>query len=193
MVSVVIIGASVFSGLLFLLCAWLTRAGYWRTAAALLGGLVAGALRFGLDMVAYRFDWWSFGDVGYAPVITYAPTVFWFGAGLGLIGWRMIRNWGAAGEIAFFLGFILLGVARDVVLAIGVGPLTITQNGLPLLIAAAGWLIMAVVVQVIMQFLVGAVDADRLAPERIPQLDEQEAAAWFQSAPAEHDPFSFQR
>ena len=54
-------------------------------------------------------------------------------------------------------------------------------------------LIMAVVVQVIMQFLVGAVDADRLAPERIPQLDEQEAAAWFQSAPAEHDPFSFQR
>ena len=192
MVSVVIFAASIFSGLLFLVCAWLTRAGYWRTAAALLGGLVAGALRFGLDMVAYRFDWWSFGDSAYAPIITYAPVVFWFGGGLGLVGWRMIRNWGSGGEIAFFVGFILLGVARDVVLAIGVGPLTITQNGLPLIIAGVGWLVMAVVVQIIMQLLVGSVDADPLAPERIPQLDEHEANAWLRPTRSEHDPFSLQ-
>lgn len=192
MVSVVIIAASAFSGLLFLVCAWLTRAGYWRAAAALLGGLVAGALRFGLDMVAYHFDWWNFGDTAYAPIITYAPVVFWFGAGLGLVGWRMIRNWGAAGEISFFIGFILLGLARDVVLALGTGPLTIEQQGLPLLIAAGGWLVMAVLVQVMMQVLVGPVDADRLAPERIPQLDEHEAAAWLQTSHTERDPFSFQ-
>lgn len=193
MVSLVISVASVFSVLLLGVCAWLTRASYWRAAAALLGGLCAGALRFGLDMLAYNFDWWTFGDTAYAPIITYAPVVFWFGAGLGLIGWRMIRNWGAAGEIAFFVGFILLGVARDVVLAIGAGPLTITQGGLPLIIAGAGWLVMAVLVQVTMQLLVGPVDADRLAPERIPQLDEGEAAAWRQTLQSEHDPFSFQR
>jgi hypothetical protein len=64
-----------FSGLLFLLSAWLTRAGYWRTAAALLGGLVAAAgLRFGLDMVAYRFDWWTLRRRRPTPrSITYAP------------------------------------------------------------------------------------------------------------------------
>lgn len=192
MVSVVIAAASVFSGLLFLVCAWLTRAPYWRAAAALLGGLVAAALRFCLDMVAFHFDWWNFGDVAYAPIITYAPIVFWFGGGLGLVGWRMMRNWGSVGEIAFFLGFILLGVARDVVLAIGVGPLTITQQGLPLIIAGVGWLVMAVVVQIVMQLLVGSVDADPLAPERIPQLDEHEAEAWLRTAQSSRDPFSLQ-
>ena len=192
MVSVVIAAASVFSGLLFLVCAWLTRAPYWRAAAALLGGLVAAALRFCLDMVAFHFDWWTFGDVGYAPVITYAPVVFWFGGGLGLVGWRMMRNWGSFGEIAFFLSFILLGVARDVVLAIGVGPLTITQQGLPLIIAGVGWLVMAVVVQVVMQLLVGSVDADPLAPERIPQLDERETEAWLRTTQSSRDPFGLQ-
>lgn len=192
MVSLIISVASVFSVLLLGFCVWLTRASYWRTAAALMGGLCAAAVRFGLDMVAYRFDWWTFGDTPYAPVITYVPVVFWFGAGLGLVGWRMIRNWGAAGEIAFFIGFIVLGVLRDVVLAIGIGPLTIDAQGLPLLIAGAGWLVMAVLVQVVMQMLVGPVDGDRLAPERFPQLDDGETAMWNNTVQSDRDPFSFQ-
>ncbi len=113
MVSMIIVVASLFSGLLFLFSAWVTRAGYWRTAAALLGGLAAAGFRFGVDMIAYRFDWWTFGDTPYAPVVTYAPVMFWFGAGLGLIGWRMIRNWGAAGELSFFAAFVALGLGRD--------------------------------------------------------------------------------
>lgn len=192
MVSLIISAASAFSVLLLVFCAWLTRASYWRTAAALMGGLCAAGLRFGLDMVAYQFDWWTFGDTAYAPVITYVPVVFWFGAGLGLVGWRMMRNWGAVGEWAFFISFVLLGVARDVVLAIGTGPLTITQGGLPLVIAGAGWLVMAILVQTVMQLLVGPIDADALEPERIPQVVDDSGVAAAPAAQSEHDPFSFQ-
>jgi hypothetical protein len=192
MVSLIISAASAFSVLLLVFCAWLTRASYWRTAAALMGGLCAAALRFGLDMVAYEFDWWTFGDTAYAPVITYVPVVFWFGAGLGLVGWRMMRNWGGVGEWIYFIGFVALGLARDVVLAIGTGPLTIAQGGLPLVIAGAGWLIMAFLVQAIMQLLVGPVDADALEPERIPQIEDDSGAVATPAAQPERDPFSFQ-
>lgn len=177
MVSMIICVASLFSGLLFLVCAWLTRAGYWRTAAALLGGLVAAGFRFGVDMAAYRFDWWSFGEDPYAPVVTYAPVMFWFGAGLGLVGWRMIRNWGAAGELAFFTAFVLLGLGRDLLLTTG-DALTLGDGPAPLAIAAATWLVMAVLVQMLMQLLVGPVDADALAPERIPQIEDEGDIAW---------------
>lgn len=190
MVSVVIIAASVFSGLLFLVCAWLTRAGYWRTAAALLGGLVAAAVRYGVDMAAFQFDWWSFGGAGNAPVITYAPITFWFGGALGLVGWRMIRNWGAAGEISFFIGFVALGMARDLVLTLGTGPaLTFGAGPLPLAIAAATWLIMAILVQVLMQLLVGPVDMDALEPERLPQIEDDTGLGWATETGFDRDPF----
>jgi len=93
MVSLIISAASAFSVLLLVFSRLADPRSYWRTAAALMGGLCAAGLRFGLDMIAYQFDWWTFGDTAYAPVITYVPVVFWFGAGLGLVGWRMIRNW----------------------------------------------------------------------------------------------------
>ena len=178
MVSMIIWVASLFSVLLFLGCVWLTRAGYWRTAAALMGGLVASAMRFGLDMAAFHFDWWSFGDTAYAPVVTYAPILFWFGAGLGLVGWRMIRNWGAAGELGFYAAFDGLGFGRDMLLTTGSGALSFGDGPWPMAIAAASWLIMAILVQLAMQMLVGPIDADALAPERIPQMETVPDAIW---------------
>jgi hypothetical protein len=189
MVSMIIVAASLFSGLLFLITAWITRAGYWRTAAALLGGLTAAGFRFGIDMVAYHFDWWTFGDTPYAPVVTYAPVMFWFGAGLGLIGWRMIRNWGAAGELSFFALFVAMGLGRDLLLTTGDGALKMAAGYLPLAVAAGAWLVMAVLVQTLMQMLVGAVDSDDLAPERIPQLDEAATLSWNRDS---GDPFGRQ-
>ena len=192
MVSVVIVAASVFSGLLFLVCAWLTRACYWRTAAALLGGLAAAGFRYGVDMAAFHFDWWSFGDAANAPVITYVPIMFWFGGALGLVGWRMIRNWGAAGEISFFLGFVLLGMARDLVLTLGSGALNFGAGALPLAIAAATWLIMAILVQYLMQLLVGPVDLDALEPERLPQIEDGQTLGWLNESTVERRPFARQ-
>lgn len=178
MVSMVVWVASLFSVLLFLGCVWLTRASYWRTAAALMGGLAAAAMRFGVDMAAFRFDWWSFGDTPYAPVVTYAPVMFWFGGALGLVGWRMIRNWGAVGELGFFIGFTGLGVSRDLLLTLGAGALTFGEGPWPLAIAAGSWLVMALLVQLTMQLLVGPIDADALAPERIPQIEGDADAVW---------------
>ncbi|HRD29058.1 MAG TPA: hypothetical protein PLO65_12225 [Caulobacter sp.] len=178
MVSMIICVAALFSGLLFLACAWTTRAGYWRTAAALMGGLAAAALRFGVDMAAFHLDLWTFGETAYAPVVTYVPVMFWFGAGLGLVGWRMIRNWGAVGELAFFAGFVLLGLGRDLLLATGNSALSFGQGPLPLVAAALSWLAMAILVQMAMQLLVGSVDSDDLAPERIPQIEDDASVGW---------------
>ncbi|MFZ4607839.1 MAG: hypothetical protein ACOYM5_16435 [Caulobacter sp.] len=178
MVSMVVWVASLFSVLLFLGCVWLSRAGYWRTAAALMGGMAAAGLRFGVDMTVFHFDWWTFGDTSYAPVVTYAPVMFWFGGGLGLIGWRMIRNWGAGGELGFFAGFVALGLGRDLLLTMGAGALTFGEGPWPLVIAAGSWLVMAVLVQLTMQLLVGPIDADALAPERIPQIEEDPDTVW---------------
>jgi len=169
---VVICVASGFSALLFLLCAWFTRASYWRVAAALMGGLAAAGLNLAWDMIAFQTGWWTYGPASaHAPIAAYAPVLFWFGGGLGLIGWRMIRSWGAVGELAFFLGFTLLGFARDQVYAAGTGVFTFGAGPWPLVIDAAAWLSMAITVQLVMRILVGAVDVDPLEPDRIPRPD----------------------
>ena len=169
--TLVVCIAAAFSGLLFLGVAWLTRAGYWRTAAALLSGLVAAAFAFGVDRAAFEFGWWTYGKmVTHAPVAAYATTALWFGGGLGLVGWRMIRNWGGAGEALYFIGFVLLGLARDFALsATGVG-FVWGEGYLPVAVSAASWLVIAFLVQLGMQVLVGSVDSDPLAPERRPAL-----------------------
>ncbi len=174
--TLVVCIAAAFSGLLFLGVAWLTRAGYWRVAAALMSGLVAAAFAFGLDRAAFEFGWWTYGKMDtHAPVLAYASTALWFGGGLGLVGWRMIRNWGGAGEALYFIGFVLLGLGRDFALsATGVG-FTWGEGYLPIAISAAGWLAIAFLVQLGMQVLVGSVDSDPLAPERLPSL---EPTAW---------------
>ena len=170
--TLVVCIAAAFSGLLFLGVAWLTRAGYWRTAAALLSGLVAAAFAFGVDRAAFEFGWWTYGKmVTHAPVAAYATTALWFGGGLGLVGWRMIRNWGGAGEALYFIGFVLLGLARDFSLsATGVG-FVWGEGYLPVAVSAASWLVIAFLVQLGMQVLVGSVDSDPLAPERLPALE----------------------
>lgn len=174
--ALVVCIAAAFSGLLFLGGAWLTRAGYWRVAAALMSGLVAAAFAFCVDRAAFEFGWWTYGKMEtHAPIVAYATTVLWFGGGLGLVGWRMIRNWGGAGEALYFFGFVALGLGRDFALsATGMG-FTWGAGYLPVMISAASWLVIAFLVQLGMQLLVGSVDSDPLAPERLPAL---EPTAW---------------
>lgn len=172
METLVVCTATAASVLLFSLAGWLTRAGYWRVAAALLGGLVAAGFAFTLDYAAFEFGWWSYGHMEiHAPVATYASTALWFGAGLGLVGWRIMRNWGGVGEGLFFLLFPLLGLARDFAMAAsGVG-FSFGAGWVPVAVSAAGWLAIAFIVQLVMQLLVGGVDADPLEPEHLPMLD----------------------
>lgn len=170
--TLVICAAVAASILLFSLSGWLTRAGYWRVAASLLSGLVAAGFAFALDIAAFEFGWWSYGKMEmHAPVATYASTALWFGAGLGLIGWRMMREWGGRGELLFFLGFPLLGLARDLLLAtVGAG-FAFGGGWLPIAICTGGWLAIAFIVQIGMQLLVGSIDSDALEPEHLPLLD----------------------
>ncbi|MDP1631817.1 MAG: hypothetical protein Q8L66_10405 [Caulobacter sp.] len=170
----VICVASVFSALLFALTAWFTRASYWRVAAALMGGLVAAALSLGWDVLAFEMGWWRYGYTkAHAPITAYAPVLFWFGGGMGLIGWRMIRSWGAPGEIGFFLLFPLVGLGRDLIFAAGTGTFTFGPTPWSIIMDLVAWLSIAFVVQLVMQLLVGPVDGDALAPDRIPPPDDE--------------------
>ncbi|MFZ5669340.1 MAG: hypothetical protein ACOY4K_07585 [Pseudomonadota bacterium] len=173
MSSLVVFAAAGFSVLLFLFSAWLTRASYWRIAAALLGGVAAAFLSFGVDIAAAAFGWWTYGPTeAHAPIAAYAPVAFWFGGGLGLIGWRMMRNWGAFGEWGFFIAFVLLGLTRDLALAMGGIGYELAAGPLPLAISAATWFVIAFLVQLVMQLLVGPIDADALGAEHMPAIDE---------------------
>lgn len=170
--TLVVCAATAASILLFSLAGWATRAGYWRVAASLLGGVVAAGFAFALDIAAFEFGWWSYGKMElHAPVATYASTALWFGAGLGLVGWRMMRQWGGRGEALFFIGFPLLGLARDWLLAASGAGFAYAGGWLPVAIAAAGWLAVAFIVQLVMQALVGPIDADALEPEHLPLVD----------------------
>lgn len=180
--------ATAASILLFSLSGWLTRASYWRIAASLLGGLVAAGFAFGLDLAAFEFGWWSFGQMEmHAPIETYACTALWFGAGLGLVGWRVMRNWGGLGEALFFGLFPVLGLARDFVLsASGLG-FSFGAGWIPIAVSAGGWLAVAFIVQLVMQLLVGSIDADALEPERLPVID---TVAWPMDAEPPHASFA---
>jgi hypothetical protein len=187
--TLVVCMATAASILLFSLAGWLTRASYWRIAAALLSGLVAAGFAFGLDRAAFEFGWWSYGEMEmHAPVATYAATALWFGAGMGLIGWRAMREWGGRGEAAFFLLFPLVGVARDFALASTGSGFSLGAGWIPVAVSAAGWLAIAFIVQVGMQLLVGGIDSDPLEPEHLPVLDP---VAW--PADAEEPGVSFVR
>jgi hypothetical protein len=175
--SLVFLVAAAVSVMAFFACAWITRAGYWRAAAALIGGLVGGALAFAMDTAAFEFGWWRYGATqSHAPILAYVPVVFWFGAGLGLVGWRMMRSWNGAGEIAFFLIFMLFGLARDLTMAQGGADFAFAPGGWPLAISAATWLAIAFTTQLVMQLLVGSVDADALEPDLLSPLADDEVA-----------------
>ncbi len=188
METLVVCLATAASILLFSLSGWLTRAGYWRIAASLLSGVVAAGFAFGLDLLAFEFGWWSYGAMEmHAPVAAYAGTALWFGAGMGLIGWRMMRNWNGLGEAMFFGLFPLFGLARDFALAASGTGFSFAPGWIPVAVSAGGWLVIAFIVQLGMQLLVGAIDADPLEPERLPVLDP---VAWPMDAEAPRASFA---
>src|SRR5260370_30909994 len=67
------------------------------------------------DAVASRRGWWHYPSVtgSQAPLAWYVAAALWYGAALGLVGWRVIRRFGGAGLTAFLVTFSILGVGRD--------------------------------------------------------------------------------
>ncbi len=149
---------------LFAAAAYFTRAGPRRIGAALIAGVCAAALNITWDLVAAPMGWWRYtaGAPDHAAWLMYAPVALWFGAGVGLIGWRVIRAWGAPGAIVFFALFTLFGYLRDRVYDARADIFHLGPGLSPHLADPLAWLSIAVLVQIVMPAVVGPTPAEAL-------------------------------
>lgn len=109
-------------------------------------------------------EWWNYANDDVLAVLAVALSVaFVFGAAAGLIGWRMMRAIGWTGVAAYFAGFVGLGMLRDNLLATNTTVLFGFGEGpLPQVMSAAGYLTLALAVQVTMLIMAGRPTHDSL-------------------------------
>jgi hypothetical protein len=141
----------------FLACAYFTRAPVARVLAALLSGVAVAGFNIAADVLAHQRGWWRYpavGERGFGPLIWYA------GAGMGvsgltLIAWRAHRRWGLTGTVVFLLALAAYGTLRDWVVSRAMRDLIVFGAGaLPWVADYAGWLgcgSVAVAVQVLLR------------------------------------------
>jgi hypothetical protein len=110
--AVLVIGSSC---LVFLACAYFTRAPGRRALAALVSGIAIAGLNIAADIVAHNMGWWHYpvvGDRSYGPVHWYVAAAVAV-SGLTLIGWRAHRRFGPIGTVVFLVGLAGYGTTRD--------------------------------------------------------------------------------
>ena len=101
--------------ILFALCAYFTRANVRRIIGALVEAVAYGAINYSWDQAAAHFGWWSYPawlGTGRAPVTLYVLASI-VGGAMGLIGWRIVRRWGAKGLVGFLLFWAAYAVVHD--------------------------------------------------------------------------------
>jgi hypothetical protein len=156
--------------LLFALSAYFTRATPQRVAGALLGGLGFGAANLIWDIVAFHTGWWHypFTAAPYATLPLYLADGLFYGAAVGLIGWRVIRRFGLRGLLVFLALFTLYGMVRDFGGAAAThDAYLIFGTGLvPALGDGASWLVDQALAQGLMRLVAGPAVSDPLARAR---------------------------
>src|ERR1700739_2130996 len=85
--------------LVFVTCAYFTRAPVARVLAALVSGAAVAGFIIAADVLAYQRGWWRYpgvGDRGFGPLVWYAAAGIAV-SGVSLIAWRAHRRWGVYG------------------------------------------------------------------------------------------------
>src|SRR5260370_25013326 len=109
------------------------------------------------DVVASRRGWWHYPSVtgSQAPLAWYVAAALWYGAALGLVGWRVIRRFGGAGLTAFLVTFAILGVARDYLHSISTRLIVFCSGPLPFIADLFAYASGAAVVQLFIYLIPG--------------------------------------
>lgn len=151
---------------LLLVGVWLlARPNRRRCAGAAVGGVTVAVLNLLIDVVAHGQGWWSYPSVTttYGPPLFYVATGVWYGSGVALIGWRLLRRFGRRGLLAL-LGFMAVyGPARDELGAAATGAIVFGPGVAPLLADAASWAGLTAVAQGVMRLVAGSASDDPLA------------------------------
>lgn len=155
---------SVVSPLIFVAMVWLTRAGSKRATAALVACISATVFSVCWDALAARMGWWSYPSSGdLVATLTQAITcAFVFGGAAGLAGWRIMRAMGWTGATTFFVGFVGIGLLRDYLLDTNTDLFSFGAGQMPQVMAAIGYLTMALVVQITMLLIAGPPRRDEM-------------------------------
>ncbi|MDE3089591.1 MAG: hypothetical protein KGJ80_09470 [Chloroflexota bacterium] len=151
--------------ILFAVVAFFTRATARRIVGALISAspIVPTVLLF--DVIAAQLGWWHYPAVttGNAPIAWYIMAALWYGAALGLVGWRVIRRFGARGLAVFLVAFALYGVARDYSYSVTTGLIVFGPGLVPLGAELFAYASAAALVQLLMYWIVGPPRSDPLA------------------------------
>jgi len=153
------------TALLFAVIAFFTRATPRRIVAALIAAIPIVPLVMFYDAVAARLGWWHYPSVaaGSAPLAWYIAAALFYGAALGLVGWRVFRRFGRRGLIAFLIALALFGVARDTVYSRTTDVIEFGGGWAPVVADLFAYGSAAAIVQVIMYWIAGPSGSDPLA------------------------------
>lgn len=152
------------SPLVFVATVWLTRAGSRRRAAALAGCVTAAVFSVGWDALAARMGWWSYPSSSDLVATLMLSTIcaFIFGGTASLTGWRMMRSSQWVGAVTFIAGFVGIGLLRDHTLEVNTTMMAFGPGPMPQVMAAVGYLTMALAVQVTMLIVAGTPRSDEM-------------------------------
>ena len=164
------------TAIMFAVVAFFSRAGSRRTVGALLAATPVVPMVMFFDRIAAQLGWWHYPSVAAAsaPLSWYVAAALWYGAALGLVGWRLIRRWATPGLLAFVMLFALFGVARDYAYSVTTRLIVFGPGLIPLLADLFAYASAAVVVQLLMRWIVGPAKSDALARTPKPQAQNQD-------------------
>jgi hypothetical protein len=154
--------------IMFGVAAYFTRATPRRIVGALLAAIPLVPLIMLYDAFARRLGWWHYPAVttGNAPLAWYVAAALSYGAALGLVGWRVIRRFGRRGLAVYLVLFALFGLTRDYLHSITSGLIVFGEGPVPLIADYLAYASAAALVQLLMYWIVGLPQSDRLARAR---------------------------
>jgi len=162
------------TAILFAVIAYFTRATLRRIVGALVGSIPLIPMVMFYDSIAARLGWWHYPSVtegSRAPLAWYIAAALFYGAGLGLIGWRIIRRFGRRGLISFLIAFAIFGVTRDYFYSSTTEVIKFGPGPIPLIADLFAYASPAAVVQLVMYWIAGPPGSDPLARTARAQAD----------------------
>ena len=154
------------TAVLFAVIAYFTRATPRRIVGALVGSIPLVPMVMFYDSIAARLGWWHYPSVtagSTAPLAWYLAAALFYGAGLGLIGWRIIRRYGWRGLIGFLIAFAIFGVTRDYFYGSATEVIKFGPGPIPLIADLFAYASPAAIVQLVMYWISGPPGSDPLA------------------------------
>lgn len=170
------------SCLVFVACAFFTRAPVARVLAAIVSGAAVAGFAIAADVLAHQRGWWRYpgvGDRGFGPLVWYAGAGIGV-SGLSLIAWRAHRRWGHIGTIVFLLALAAYGTVRDWIVSDVIGDLIVFGRGaLPWIADYVAWLGCGSVAIAVQALLRGPPGRDAPHPRRTGRVAE----SYFEEGP----------